>query len=72
MSRFQWFELGYGMQALQLGIISTSTYEKYEYYKMFLELTNKGVKQMDAIWSISEASKCSVSTVFRAVSFFRN
>jgi hypothetical protein len=59
-------------EALQLGVISTSMYEKYEYYKLFLELTSKGEKQMDAIFNIAEASKCSVSTVFRAVSFFRN
>jgi len=72
MTRFEWFDKGYGQQAMELGIISPSMFMRFIQYKVFLELKDSGMKQTDAISQMADDFKTSESSIFRAVSFFRN
>lgn len=71
MNRFEWFEKGYGQQAMDLGIISPSMFYRFIQYKVFLELKEKGYSQREALDEISDKFKISYTTAFRAISFFR-
>lgn len=71
MTRFDWFELGHGQEAMNLGIISPSVFYRYIQYKVFLELREAGMSQKQALEEIKDRFKISYTTAFRAISFFR-
>lgn len=71
MTRFEWFEKGYGQQAMELGIISPSMFYRFIQYKVFLELKASGKTTTQAVFEVSEKFNVSEVTVFRALSFFR-
>lgn len=70
MTRFEWFEHGYGQQALNLGIISTSMFARYIQFKVYSSYRDAGSAHIEAIEKTAEEVKCSVSTVWKAVYFF--
>lgn len=72
MTRFEWFDKGYGQMAMELGIISPSMFYRFIQYKVYQELRASGLSQGQAIFEVSEKFRVSESTIFRAVSFFRN
>jgi len=72
MTRFEWFENGYAQSALNLGILSPNLFMYFIRYKRFLDVRPKANTQADAMAIVAEEFKCSESSVFRAVSFFRN
>jgi hypothetical protein len=71
MTRFEWFELGYGQEAMNLGIISPSVFYRYIQYKVFLELRAKGLRKEQAYAELEERFKTSRATICRSISFFR-
>lgn len=70
MTRFEWFEKGYGQQALNLGIISTAMFSKFVQYKMYIEHRTEGMGHIEAIEQTALDAKASVTTIWKAVYFF--
>ncbi len=70
MTRFEWFENGHGQLALDLGFISPSMFERYIQFKIYLDYRKVGNGHIQAIQLVSEDTKASFSTVWKAVSFF--
>lgn len=71
MTRFDWFELGHGQEAMKLGIISPSVFYRYIQYKVYLDLRAQGMSQKEALEELEDRFKISYTTAFRAISFFR-
>lgn len=72
MTRVEWFEKGFAHDALQLGIISTSVFQKFIKYKIYVELRSYGFGKMEAIREVSVRTKSSESACYKAISFFVN
>ena len=70
LTRFEWFEQGYGQQALQLGIISPSQFQKYIAFKYYLDYRHDGFGKMEAVAMVAAELKISEIWAFKAVSFF--
>lgn len=70
MTRFEWFEKGYGQLALDLGIISSSMFMKFIHYKVYLDYRAENMMHISAIELVAEDFNCSVSNVWKSVSFF--
>jgi len=71
MTRFEWFEQGHAQEAMNLGIISPSVFYRFIQYKVFLELSERGYTQKEAIEEMCDKFKISYTTAWRAISFFR-
>lgn len=72
MTRFEWFEQGHAQLALEVGIISPSDFTGFIQYKRFCDLRPDCETQSEAITILSEEFKTSESSIYRAVSLFRN
>lgn len=70
MTRFEWFEAGYGRIGVELGIVSTSVFAKYIHYKMYLNHRARGIPHMEAIYAAADEAKTSVTTVWKSFYFF--
>jgi hypothetical protein len=69
-SKFEFFESGEGLLRFKQGIISVDWLTKYNTYKVFLELKNKGLSRAESVRIASERCKCDVSTVARHIQAF--
>jgi hypothetical protein len=70
MTRLEWFEKGFAQEALQLGILSSAVFAQFVYYKAFQLHKDNFDSKRQAIFYISETTKASYSTVYRAIQFF--
>jgi len=70
MTRFQFFESGYGLIGVEMGIISPSVYMKYIRYRVFLDFMHTNIDKMTAIEFTAERNKCDRSTIYRDIEFF--
>lgn len=70
MTRYEWFENGYGLEAVTLGIVGAGVFMKYIRYKIFLEFTSAGVDKITAIELTAERNKCDRSTIYRDIEWF--
>lgn len=71
MSRIEFFNKGYAAVGVKLGIISPSMLMYYEHYKAFIQKIKEGMPEIEARDEVCRAYKCSDSTVYRSVKFFR-
>lgn len=71
-TRFEWFEKGYGTEAVQLGIIIPDMFTKYIRYKIYLEAKSKGLSHDDAVKLTMDRNRCSYTTVWRDIKFFED
>ena len=70
MTRFQWFESGYGIEAVNLGIIGAGVFMKYIRYKIYLEFREAGVDKITSIELTAERNRCDRSTIYRDIEWF--
>lgn len=72
MTLYEWFENGHAQLALEVGIISPSDFVGFIQYKRFCDVRPTVKTQADALTILSEEFKTSESSIYRAVSLFRN
>lgn len=70
MTRFEWFEAGYGSSGVELGLVSEARFAQYIRYKTFLEFKSEGHDKATAILYAADRCQCMESTIYRAISFF--
>ena len=70
MSRFDFFEKGYGLVGAKMGIISIDLLIKYDSYKVYRELIDEGVKESQAKIIASDRCNCHPSTIARYIYWF--
>jgi len=72
MTKFDWYNKGYGQIALEVGEITPSQFAAFIQYKRFCDVRPTVPTQADALTILSEEFKTSESSIYRAVSLFRN
>lgn len=70
MSRFDFFERGYGLIAVKLGCLSPNFLWKYELYKTYLSFIKSGLSQEDARKKTMDTCKAEYLNVARAQYWF--
>lgn len=70
VTRFQWFEDGHAQQAMDVGMISPSEFQRFIAFKIYIDLKKEGKNMRDASEIIAEQMKTSPSWVLKAIYFF--
>jgi hypothetical protein len=68
--RLEWFDSGKATEALELGMISPAIFARWIQYSVYLEFRANGMGFRKSCEEASYKTKCSLSTVYRAVKFF--
>jgi hypothetical protein len=69
MTRFEWYDKGYGQMAFHLGIINDAQFQQFIDYKVYLK-NRVGRSQTKAIELTAEETGSNVPKVYRAMRFF--
>lgn len=71
LTKLQFFEDGYGQLAVELGLISPSSFMRFIHYKVFKDFMEDGYPKSTAIQLTADRTKASFSTVWRSVQYFQ-
>ena len=71
MTRFEWFEQGYGQQAYHMGIIRADVFMKFIRYKVYLDFLDQGNSISTAIELAAERNHCDRATMYRSIKYCR-
>lgn len=69
-TRFEWFEQGHALEAVGLGIIDPSVFQKFIRYKVYLDFRSQGKNHVESMYLTSDQNRCSYSTVWRDIKWF--
>lgn len=70
MTRFEWFEAGYGTSGVELGIVSEAKFAQFIRYKTYLDFCAQGHDKATAITLAADRIGCVDSTIYRDITFF--
>jgi hypothetical protein len=71
LSKYEFFELGFAQLALNLGLLSTSVFMRFVYYKeVKFQMEKNGHNKSTAVQIAADITKASLSTVWRSVRYF--
>lgn len=68
--RLKFFESGQALDAVNLGIISTSVFMKYIHYQEYLAFRSEGYDTCTAMQLTADKMKCHFTTIWRSVKYF--
>lgn len=70
MTRIEFFEAGYALTGVRIGVISPDMLSKYDRYLVYLDLLKSGQKKSQALILASDQCNCDRATVAKTVYWF--
>lgn len=68
--RLEFFESGYALNAVNLGIISPFVFMKFIHYKEYITFMREGLTSKEAAERTAQRAKCTLRTVWRSIKYF--